>query len=342
MTTPLVSILIPAYNAGEFIAETLRSALAQTWPNREIIVLDDGSSDNTLAVARRFESQGVIVETQPNQGAAATRNSLFDRSRGQYIQWLDADDLLSPDKIERQMAEAAHHGPDILLSCVWGSFCYRPERATFETTLLCHDLSPADWLYHKLSSNLHMQTGTWLTSRELLAAAGPWDPSMHVDDDGEYYCRVLLASKGVRFVPGARVYYRVTPASRLSYIGNSDRKMEAMAESMDRHIRALLSLEDSGRTRQACLTYLNNWLIHFHPERPDLVERLAGIARSLGGTLNPPKLRWKYDWIRHIAGWRAAKRAQQLLPLWKTTAKRRWDRFMHDRAHRSPTRAVPP
>src|SRR5690606_34232016 len=126
---------------------------------------------------------------------------------------------------------------------------------------------------------------------------------------------VLLASKGVHFVPDAAAYYRVVGSNRVSFIGDSDRKKEAMVESMKRHIRSLLSLEDSGRTRDACLTYIQNWIIHFFPERPDLVEELRKIASTLGGAIQPPVLRWKYNWIRPIAGWRTAKRAQTLLPL---------------------------
>ena len=95
----LVSILIPAFNAQESIAETLQSAIAQTWPRKEIIVVDDGSTDATLAIARQFESDSVRVVTQKNQGAAAARNMAFSLSHGDYIQWLDADDLLAPDKI---------------------------------------------------------------------------------------------------------------------------------------------------------------------------------------------------------------------------------------------------
>ena len=75
---PLVSILIPAYNSEEWLAQTLRSAMAQTWDRKEIIVVDDGSKDGTLAVARSFESDIVKVFTQPNQGASAARNNAFE------------------------------------------------------------------------------------------------------------------------------------------------------------------------------------------------------------------------------------------------------------------------
>ena len=86
-----------------WIADTLRSALRQTWDKKEVIVVNDGSTDRTLEIARGFETHGVRVETQHNQGAAATRNNCFSLCNGDYIQWLDADDLLSPDKIARQM-----------------------------------------------------------------------------------------------------------------------------------------------------------------------------------------------------------------------------------------------
>jgi glycosyltransferase involved in cell wall biosynthesis len=98
---PLVSILIPAYNSEEWIGNAIRSAIAQTWQRKEIIVVDDGSSDRTPEVARRFAAKEVAVVSTENQGSAAARNHALQLSQGDYIQWLDADDLLAPDKIER-------------------------------------------------------------------------------------------------------------------------------------------------------------------------------------------------------------------------------------------------
>ena len=202
---PLVSILIPAYNAEKWITDTLRSAVGQTWPNKEIIVVDDGSKDDTLRVARQFEADGVRVVTHTNRGAAATRNAAYQLANGDYIQWLDADDLLSPDKISRQMEAAAETGDRrTLLSSGWSSFLYRYYRARFVPTALWANLNRTEWLLRKMSMNLHMQTATWLVSRELTEAAGPWNTSLLGDDDGECFCRVLMASNGVRFVPDAR------------------------------------------------------------------------------------------------------------------------------------------
>ncbi len=306
---PLVSILIPAFNAQEWISATLQSAIAQTWEPKEIIIVDDGSTDQTVAIAQQFESDGVRVVTQENQGAAAARNHAFSVSRGDYIQWLDADDLLAPDKIARQMAEVGQTGRSRILSSEFGKFLYRWNRAKFISTALWEDLCPTEWLLRKMEQNLYMQTATWLVSRELSEAAGLWDTRMLSDDDGEYFCRVLLKSDGTRFVPQARVYYRGFGYDTLAYIGNSTAKREALWLSMQLHIDYLRSLEDSPRTRRACVTYLQRNLIHFHADRPDIVTQAERIATDLGGQLRCPALPWKYSWIEAIFGWDAAKNA---------------------------------
>lgn len=326
---PLISILIPAYNAEKWIADALRSAVAQSWTQKEIIVVDDGSTDGTFAVARQFESDGVRVVTKKNEGAAATRNTAYQLSKGDYIQWLDADDLLSPDKIERQVEVAQSSGDKrLLLSCGWGSFLHRYHRATFNPTPLWCDLSATEWLFRKMSQNLFMQTATWMVSRELTEAAGPWNASLLTDDDGEYFCRVLLASDGVRFVSGPRVYYRAVGASSVSHIGTSDRKKVAQWHSMQLHIGYLLSLENTARTHSACVSFMQNWLPCFYPERPDLVAEMQDVASDLGGRLQMPRLPWKYSGIGLLFGERVGRRVQYLLPRWKWAMMRATDKFL--------------
>jgi glycosyltransferase involved in cell wall biosynthesis len=324
----LVSILIPAYNAQEFLSDTVRSALAQSWSPKEIIIVDDGSRDETLAVARQFESASVKVSTQKNQGAAATRNAAYSMAQGDFIQWLDADDLLSPDKVACQMRAAERWGGNTLYSSAWAFFMYRPQKARFTPTALWADMPPLEWMTRKMEQNLHMQTATWLVSRELTEAAGPWNTQLLGDDDGEYFARVLMASDSVKFLSEGKVYYRVTPSSRLSYIGKSDRKMEAQLASMELNIQYLRSLEDSPRVRAACRTYLCNWLIHFYPERPDLVARAQQLAQSVGEDLPLPELSWKYRWIQKTLGWSVAKASQVYYNQMKTRLLRNWDKAL--------------
>jgi len=325
----LVSILIPAYNAEKWIADTLRSAIAQTWEPKEIIVVDDGSTDGTLAVAKQFESSNLRVVTQENQGAAAARNKAFSLCQGDFIQWMDADDLLAPDKISKQLDELDRlPSRRTLLLSAWGKFLHWHHRAQFVPTSLWRDLSPREFLFHKLMDNVFMQTATWLVSRELTEAAGPWDTRLLGDDDGEYFCRVLLASDGTRFVPEARVYYRSHAAASLSYVGHSPTKIEAHWLSMQLHIKYLRSLEDSERTRSACLKYLQRGLIHFYAERPDLLRQVEKLAKDLDGELQVPRLSWKYAWIQTLFGWRSAVRTQDWLRTLRWSVQTFFDRVV--------------
>ncbi len=335
---PLVSILIPAYNAERWLTETLRSALGQTWDNKEIILVDDGSKDGTLALARTFESNIVKVFTHKNQGAAATRNTAFSLCKGDYIQWLDADDLLSPTKISLQMeALGEKANPRLLLSGEWGSFMHRPSRAKFVPSGLWSNLSREEWLMRKMEQNVYMQTASWLVSRELTEAAGPWDTRLLGDDDGEYFCRVLLASEGVQFVPGAKVYYRQAVSGSLSYVGSSNKKRDAQWISMELHMKYLRSLDDGERARAACVRMMQNWMVSFYPERLDIFEKAQQLSLTLGGQIVVPPLSWKYAWIKALFGKRLARYAELRLQRLKWSVESAVDRALSYMERRRPT-----
>ena len=325
---PLVSILITAYNAEDTIAYTLESAIAQTWQRKEIIVVDDGSTDRTAEVVRQFKD--VKLVSTENRGLSGAQNHAFPLSQGDYIQYLDADDLLAPDKIERQLAALGDFDSRrVLLSSPWAPFYYRIRGARFVRNSLCQDLSPVEWLLRKIGENLHMQNATWLVSRELAKAAGPWDTRLHVNHDGEYFCRVLLASEGTRFVPGTGMYYRASGTNSVSYIGNSDKKKESLLLSMKLHIQYLRSLEQSERVRKACLAYLQlRYSNVFYPDRPDLMQEAQQLAGMLGGRLQPPKLSWKYLWIQKLFGLAVAKRVRTRWNQYKSSVMRSWDKAL--------------
>jgi glycosyltransferase involved in cell wall biosynthesis len=326
---PLESILIPAYNAEKWIADTIRSALAQTWNPKEIIVVNDGSSDRTLELARQFEQESVLVISQEHQGASAARNNAFKNCHGDYCQWLDADDLLAPEKITKQMeAVCKCNDSRVLFSSPWVQFFYRPRRARFKPSVLWCDSSKLEFLIRKMGQNVFMQTSTWLVSRELTEAAGPWNTNISLDDDGEYFCRVLLASNGIRFVPEANVYYRSVGIYSLSRDLRSDRALEGLWRSMQCHILCLRSLEDSERTRATCITYLQNKMTEFYPRRMDIVAQMQEIAVGLEGQLQEPRLSWKYSWIKSLLGWGWAQRARLFLPHVKWTMARHWDKML--------------
>jgi Glycosyl transferase family 2 len=191
---PLVSILIPCYNAERWIARAIESALGQTWSNTEVIVVDDGSTDDSLKVIRGFDSQ-IRWETGPNQGGNAARNRLLQLARGDWVQYLDADDYLRSTKIERQLAVAVEY-PDCDVIC--GPTAW--ERM-HNGELLCTDEiipTPRDpWVL--LAKWQLPQTGGPLWKRAALESVGGWLVGQPCCQEHELYLRLLASGRKFGF-----------------------------------------------------------------------------------------------------------------------------------------------
>ena len=130
--------------------------------------------------------------------------------------------------------------------------------------------------------NLHVQTATWLVSRELTEAAGPWDHRLSRDDDGEYFCSRNSASVVAFSSCQSRVYYRITSKQSLSHIGRSDKKLESQLLAMKLQIEYLRAPGRQRTSSRGVLTYLQDWLPIFYPNRPDLVQEAQQLAASSG------------------------------------------------------------
>lgn len=309
--TPLVSILIPAHNAEPWLAATLESALAQTWEQREIIVVDDGSTDGTLDAARRYAARrtGITVLARSHRGAGAARNAAMAAATGAYFQFLDADDLLAPDKLARQMALAATLAPDVVLCGTWSRFSTTPAEADFTPQPLCTDATPVDWMIAKFSRNAMMHPAAWLVSRELAQRAGPWDETLTLDDDGEYFSRIVLASRGVRCCREAVSFYRSGHAPTLSR-GKSAAALASAYRSLDQSAGRLLDAENSPRTRRACATAYQQFIYDVYPRAAAERRRAAEQVVAWGGSDLPPPGGPRFQCARRLLGWRLARRLQ--------------------------------
>jgi glycosyltransferase involved in cell wall biosynthesis len=326
----LVSILIPAYNAERWIQETIQSALDQTWPHKEIIVVDDSSTDRTVRIAGQFESKIVKVVTQENSGASAARNRALSLAQGDYIQWLDADDLLAPDKIEQQLQRTGgDRTSKMLLSSAWATFYYRWKKAVFVPHALWQDLSPLEWLLTKFQLNVWQHPAAWLVSRRLTDLAGPWDERLSLDDDGEYYVRMVAASDQVAFVSEGRSFYRVGNTSSLSW-SVSEKAADSLFLSTTLCIKHLLSLEDSSRTRSASKAFLHHRLVYFYPEYEEYVNKMNVLSRDLNGTaLGAPEVSPRFFFLRRTLGWHAAKKVKDIVWKAEVLARKNWDKALH-------------
>jgi glycosyltransferase involved in cell wall biosynthesis len=324
----LVSILMPAYNAEKWIKQSIESAIHQTWDNKEIIIVDDGSTDGTLEIVKKFEAASVKVLTQENQGASAARNKALALSQGTFIQWLDADDLLAPDKVAGQMKFAAGERSKLILySSPHGVFYHRHRMAKFVPNSLWQDLSPVDWLVINLAEKLWMNPAGWLVSRELAEKAGPWDKRLTMDDDGEYFARVVAASERVKFVREARCYYRQSGFQQLSK-RMSAKAYYSLVLSATLRIHTLLSLEDSERTRKAGVSFLQARLPVFHSENHEAIRQMNALASELGSELAPPRFGLRSTILQRLFGSRTGKNLMTSLRRLRMEAAVKWDELL--------------
>ena len=249
MSQPVVSVLIPCYNAEKYIGETLDSIFRQTLPNLEVIIVDDGSEDRSVDVVERVGGGRVQLIRQANAGASAARNRAYQASSGAFVQFLDADDLIDPDKIERQIKRLIAH-PRCVASAEWGRFYSFYPQTRFDPEPVWRDLDPLDWLVLSRSDGLGMLfPALWMIPRSLADAAGPWDETLSVGDDTEYYTRVLFAAERVLFCPGARCHYRSgLPGSLSGHISVAAFTSQYRATDLcEAYVRAR---EDSERVRR--------------------------------------------------------------------------------------------
>jgi hypothetical protein len=139
----------------------------------------------------------------------------------------------------------------------------------------------------------------------------------------------VAASERVKFVPEAKSYYRVGNTGSLSK-RTSYKACESLLLSLTLCFEHLLLLENSERTRSACLKYLQIWLLYFYPEKPKLMNRMSDLARELGGSLPPPEVSWKYYPIERVMGWEIAKKVMTCWRNVKSMSYKNWDRLLYN------------
>lgn len=200
----LISILIPCHDAARWIGPAIESALDQTWSEIEVIVFDDGSTDGSLDVIRGFGDR-IRWEGGPNRGAGAARNRLLELARGDWIQFLDADDWLMPEKVAGQAALIpAHPNTDVLFGPVTLEH-WSPEGSRLEP---CPIPEPRDpWVL--LARWRLPQTGAPLFRREALLEVGGWKEDQPCCQEHELYLRLLVAGKRFAYADAGGAVYRL-------------------------------------------------------------------------------------------------------------------------------------
>jgi len=302
---PLVSILIPCYNAEKWIVQTLQSALAQTWNPTEIIVVDDGSTDSSLELISAFGPRGVRIISQEHQNASAARNRALREALGDYVQFLDADDLLASDKIEIQVNDLLKAGSNYVASGPWGYFRGSTAQTRFIRKPHWKNMAPVEFLTEMWEHGGMMAPNSWLIPRPMIERAGPWNEALTHSDDAEYFCRILLSSNGVRFCENAKAYYRKGHNHRLSAM-NSIEKIRSRETAIRLSVEGLLAAENSVRTKRACAARYQGFAYAVYPRTPSIWKAARRLALELSNGTKPPMTAINpcAQWFSRFLGWK--------------------------------------
>jgi glycosyltransferase involved in cell wall biosynthesis len=303
MGLPKVSVLIPCYNAEKYVGETLESVFRQAWPELEVIVVDDGSTDGSADVVRSFARPNLRLIQQANRGQTAALNVCCSHATGEFVQYLDADDLIDPEKIALQMARL-QDAPRCIATAEWGRFHRTPQETQFKEEPVWRDLSPIDWL--AISRLRMMFPALWLLPMSIVRTIGTWREDLTLNNDAEYFTRAVLAAERVLFCAGARCHYRSGIPGSLSG-SRTPRHFASQFTVLDLCESYIRAVEDSERVRRG---FAVNWqeMAHYaYPYDQAVATRALDRAKALHPIRTRPDGGLRFRAMSRIIGWRAAR-----------------------------------
>jgi glycosyltransferase involved in cell wall biosynthesis len=272
--------------------------------------VDDGSTDATLIVARQFESPIVRVVTKEHTGKADTINLALQQSQGDHLQYLDADDVLALNKIQLQVERLSVEPPGSIATCAWARFYDGDHTSAVlrsETDFRDYD-APVEWLIQSWNGRGTMPPIAWLVPRTVISRAGAWHEGLSLNDDTEYFTRVVLASSRIAFCEDAYGYYR---SGNASLSGKRSRAaLESFYKVCELCTGHLITFEQSDRTREACANLWQHFAYWVYPNAPDLIRSAEANAASFGGASLKLRGSRAFEAARRLVGWKASRRVQ--------------------------------
>jgi glycosyltransferase involved in cell wall biosynthesis len=302
MKNKTVSIIIPCYNALPYLKETIKSALNQTYPNIEIIVIDDGSTDGSYEYVKNLNHPNFLFKRNQRKGACAARNYGLELAKGEYIQFVDADDLLSPDKIEKQVIQLQKLDKNTIASCGWVHFEEQPNPKSYLPQKIDHSYkNPIDWLIDSWNGGGMGQTGVWLISKELILKAGEWNESLLKNQDGEFMARILCHASAIVFVEDVYAFYRRPALDNVSQ-NKSKEAIETVLRSYKLY-EYVLKFRDDNYVRKALAMNYNHFIYIYFNTFPDLATKAKLYVLKLGQNIKIPFSKNTFKLIAFIFGW---------------------------------------
>jgi glycosyltransferase involved in cell wall biosynthesis len=301
---PLVSICIPMYNVSEYIEETLQRILKQSYENIEIVVVDDHSTDNSYLLAKSYESDKLRVYKNAKKGGNSARNYAFEKAKGEYIKFMDADDYCSDSMVKEQVKRAVYdgtsstliHSPLRMLDPD-GSF-FDPPRSIDKDYSPGIELLVAIW--KREGFNI---PHSHLMHRNLVVKSGGWDERILKNQDGEFFARVAAEADQSLSVNNVFAIWRQTKkgvstqtslAAHLSVIDS----FEVITEK-------LIQYKNSSEMRILCGKYIGGFVYENYPQIKSLLPKIDILLKKIDISLLLPN-RKVLKMLSSVFGWKIA------------------------------------
>lgn len=298
MAGPLVSVVIPTYNRAALLDECLRSLTRSTYPELDIVVVDDVSKDDTAAVMEGWTARDPRVRFEPmpaNAGAPAARNRGLALAKGEFLNFLDSDDLLHPAKFEIQLAEHARGEAVDLVACQTALFSDDPSRA--QTVM--NRLDPP-YLDRFLQSDIVWHTSAPLWRTDFLRRIGGFKEGLPSSQDYELHTRALIRGARARTVPQILNFYRTHEGERISQ-KDPFRPYRVMGDVFESFLPLLA---EEGKLNDLTRTYVAGdflWLGLFLAERRKVADGLRQAMRAVSAAPAKDRAWYRFRAVPYVA-----------------------------------------
>lgn len=279
----LVSIIIPVYNTEKYIQRTVNSCLNQTYEHFEIIIVNDGSTDNSEELVQRIEDKRIRYFKIANSGPCVARNFGIEQAKGDLFQFLDADDILDEGKLQAQMESYVKYGDDYVYSGTMGNILAGVKDLEEGFEIYYKNLRVEDY-FRTMFSNFgkYYTTGIWLTPRKLVEKTKGWDKDVLLNNDGEYFTRIILNSNGVIFCSDSIFYYRRDVPFSVSKGLKSRRIYESWLYSYKCYVENFHLYLEAKSARELSRQALSVYYCNSYPKYPELLRECKDLFEELG------------------------------------------------------------
>lgn len=299
-----MSVLIPLYNAEQYIEDTIIRLKKQTYPNIEVIIVDDHSTDKSLKIAQKYVSEQVHVYVNPKKGGNSARNYAFLQSRGEYVKFIDADDFCSDNMIKSQMERILSEGTrqTVVFSPVR---MYYPDGQLFV---------PPRGIDRDYVPSIELLLDIWrgkgfncphchLMHRSLVNKVNGWNENIIKNQDGEFFARIYAAADKALAVDSEYAVWWQTGSGVSTQM--SLRAIESVCETHCIISDLIYSYRNDEETRKICGRFIGAYVFFNYPLIKPLLPQIETYCEKTNTVLYFPKQR-RISILKALLGWKIA------------------------------------